>query len=139
MSFNGDWLMVVGHTSSFSLELWPVEDYHSLYSFFLCCLLLYLFIFGPGFQDIIDCLFYTIYTSDLLSKRQLSWANMLSLFIWFFSSFIYNLIIFLFLLLVLCVLKQNSSIHFPIFERFVPYAKYLTAWFVACFVILQFL
>ena len=57
MSFCGDCLKVVGHTSRFSLELGPVEDHHrSSYSVFLCCLPLSVFIFCSGFQD-----FYSLY------------------------------------------------------------------------------
>ena len=53
MSFCGDCLKVVGHTSRFSLELGPVEDHHrSSYSVFLCCLPLSVFIFCSGFQDL---------------------------------------------------------------------------------------
>jgi hypothetical protein len=95
MSFYGDWLKVVGHTYSFSLELWHVENYHRLNSFFLCCFLLYLFIFCPGFQDILDCLFYTIYTADLWFIRQLSWANVLSLVVFYLYlvSFLHSFLI----------------------------------------------
>ena len=72
--FSGDWLKVVDHTSSFSVELGSVEDNQSLFLFFLCCLPLSLFIFCTWFEDSLVqsrlSILHQTYTADVWSIRQ---------------------------------------------------------------------
>ena len=111
------------YTTIFCIEVGPVEDHHSLYSLFLCCLTLSVFMFclaalrcfKLSILHHLCCRCMVQKSTFLLSWIQLCLIDIL--FHFFITSYSHYIP---FVFLVPCVLEHKISMTISIFECFVP-------------------
>ena len=91
------------YTTIFCIEVGPVEDHHSLYSLFLCCLTLSVFMFCLAALRCFKLSILHNYAADVWSKSQLSCLVEFSC-VWLISCFISSLLPIL-IIFLLCFLS----------------------------------